>query len=217
MFRASLIRLPSYFNEGLPNWIRLLETPDDVITYLFNSNTSSNIDELRKKFEDALNSTITSFKALSLSPLEQSIKIDVEYISEQWRKALERQETDPEAAITMARTMIESVLKHIASESSLDIKDDVDLPILYKAVVRSLDLAPEQHQDEIFKQVLSGLNSVAVGLGTLRNKLGDAHGSNKHKIRAEDRHSQLAVNAAGTLANFLLKTFNAKLKKSSTS
>ena len=52
--------------------------------------------------------------------------------------------------------------------------------------------------------------SVAHGLAEVRNAFGDAHGKGKHPVRASARHARLAVNAAGTLAVFLLETFEAR-------
>ncbi|MGC9949723.1 MAG: hypothetical protein ABSF64_25425 [Bryobacteraceae bacterium] len=45
-------------------------------------------------------------------------KIDSQSIGELWRKALDRRHEDPEGAITAARTLLESVCKHILDESA---------------------------------------------------------------------------------------------------
>jgi hypothetical protein len=41
-------------------------------------------------------------------------------------------------------------------------------------IAKNLNLAPDQHTEEIFKQILGSVQSVVQGLGDLRNKLGDA-------------------------------------------
>lgn len=125
----------------------------------------------------------------------------------QWQKALERRQTEPEGAITLARTLVESILKHILDEQSLGYNDGAELPDLYKEVAKSLNLAPEQHQEQIFKQILGGASGIVSGLGALRNKLGDVHGKSKNSIKPSERHSEFAVNLAGTIAVFLFKTY----------
>lgn len=45
------------------------------------------------------------------------------------------------------------------------------------------------------------------GLGTLRNRLGDAHGQGAKTVRPAPRHAELAVNLAGSVALFLVATF----------
>ena len=75
----------------------------------------------------------------------------------------------------MARTLLESVCKHILHDFDVSDYDDWDLPKLYYETAQRLNLAPEQHQENIFKQILGGGISIANGLSGLRNKLGDAH------------------------------------------
>jgi hypothetical protein len=41
-------------------------------------------------------------------------------------------------------------------------------------------------------------------------ELGDAHGTIKSKIKPAERHSELAVNLAGTMAIFIFKTYQEK-------
>src|SRR3546814_14810307 len=57
------------------------------------------------------------------------------------------------------------------------------------------------------RQTLSGLTSVAKGIGALRTHGGDAHGREKGFRRIDARIARLAVNAASTLALFLIETW----------
>jgi len=141
------------------------------------------------------------------------INFDTEQVHIAWQKALERRNQDPEAAITMARTLIESVCKHILDEAGISHSDKDDLPKLYKETAKQLNLAPEQHQEEVFKQILGGCQTVIQGLGTLRNKLSDAHGKGKKAIKPSPRHAALAVNLAGSMAAFLVATWEERLSK----
>ncbi|HCG8650235.1 TPA: abortive infection family protein [Vibrio parahaemolyticus] len=70
-------------------------------------------------------------------------------------------------------------------------------------------MAPEQHNESIFKQILGGCSGIVNGLGTLRNKLGDAHGQGKRPVKPQARHAELAVNLAGTMSLFLISTYEA--------
>ena len=128
-----------------------------------------------------------------------------------WIKALERRKSDPEGAITMARTLMESVCKHILDSSNVVYdRDKTELPDLYKLTSKELNIAPSQHTTEVFKQIFGGVASVVNGLGALRNRLGDAHGKGKAQIRPAQRHAQLAVNLAGATALFLIETWQFK-------
>lgn len=153
------------------------------------------------------------FYLINQSTIEDNIIFDEEHIHAQWKKALERKKNDPEGAITTARTLIESVLKYILDEKKITYSENSDLSEIYKEVAKSLNLAPEQHQEQIFKQILGGANGIISGIGSLRNKLGDAHGKNKNNIKPKERHSELAVNLAGTMTLFLYKTFKEEEKR----
>ena len=80
---------------------------------------------------------------------------------------------------------------------------------LYKLTAKELNLAPEQHSENIFKQILGGCSGIVNGLGSLRNKLGDAHGQGRNPVKPQARHAELAVNLAGTMALFLVSIYEA--------
>lgn len=127
-----------------------------------------------------------------------------------WQKALERRERDPEGAITAARTLLEMTCKAILERQAVPYDDAADLPDLYRAAALTLSLAPEQHHEDLFKRILGGCQTVVNGLGTLRNKLGDAHARSPGAGRPSARHAALAVTLAGGMAMFLVETFEAK-------
>lgn len=69
-------------------------------------------------------------------------KFDAENVHAVWQKALERREEDPEGAITSARTLLETVCKHILDQAGVQYEDDAGLPKLYKTAAAQLNLAP---------------------------------------------------------------------------
>lgn len=142
----------------------------------------------------------------SISVTDILEKIDAPHISEAWRNAYNRRIDDPQGAITSSRTLLESVCKHILDEAGVVYEDKWDLPKLYKKASGHLNLSPHQHQEQVFKQILSGCHMVVSGLGELRNKLGDAHGKGKGFVKPSERHAALAVNLSGTVATFLMNT-----------
>lgn len=145
-------------------------------------------------------------------PISDGLRsFDADRVHAVWAKALERRESDPEGAITSARTLLETVCKHVLDEAGVAYeKGRMDLPDLYRLVARELNLAPDQHTQDVFKQILGGVTSVVHGLGAMRNRLGDAHGQGKRPVRPAPRHAQLAVNLAGTAALFVIETWLAK-------
>ncbi|MCA1798048.1 MAG: abortive infection family protein [Xanthomonadaceae bacterium] len=150
-----------------------------------------------------------------LSPADQLVSekletFDASHVQAAWSKALERRTSDPEGAITSARTLIESVCKHILDSAEVPYDDGADLPKLYKLTAEALKLAPSQHTESVFKQILGGCTAVVEGLGSLRNRLSDAHGKGRIGSKPASRHAELAVNLSGALAIFLLATWEAR-------
>lgn len=137
-------------------------------------------------------------------------KFDSPHVQEAWSKALERRLSDPEGAITMARTLLESVCKHILEEAKVSCEESPDLNKLYKQTAELLKIAPSQHTEPVFKQILGGCTSVVEGLGALRNRLSDSHGRGKAGVKPAPRHAELAVNLAGTLSVYLIATWEAR-------
>lgn len=137
------------------------------------------------------------------------VTFDSEGITEAWNKALARRSADPAGAITSARTLLESVCKHVLEDDvgtpSYGPKDD--LPKLYKLASEQLNLAPSQHSEDAFKRILGSAASVVESLSTLRNRISDAHANSGRKpIKPSARHAALAVNMAGSMALFLIET-----------
>ena len=127
-------------------------------------------------------------------------------------KALDRRLDDPDGAITSARTLLETVCKRILDEAGETYSDKEDLPKLFSMVAELLNLSPSQHSEKVFKTILGNCQSVVNSLGSLRNKIGDAHGRGGVPIRAAPRHAALAVNLAGTMATFLVETWQERQK-----
>jgi hypothetical protein len=132
-----------------------------------------------------------------------------------WQRCLERRDRDPEGAITAARTMLETCCNCILEDCGVALKGTEDLPKLYGMVAQQLRLSPSGHDEKVFKQILGGCHSVVEGLGTLRNRLGDAHGKGVRPVRPTSRHAQLAVNLAGAMSTFLIETHREREKQES--
>jgi hypothetical protein len=125
-----------------------------------------------------------------------------------WQKALNRRADDPEGAITAAKTLLETVCKHIIDEVGESYSKKDDLPKLYRTAVKHLKLVPNQHTEKIFKNILGNCESIVGNLAGLRNRLGDSHGQGKRHVKPQARHAELAVNLAGSMAMFLVSTWN---------
>jgi hypothetical protein len=148
---------------------------------------------------------------------EKLFNFDDKTVNHLWQKALERIQEDPENAISLARSLIESVCKNILDKKDIEYEhDNIELSDLYKKTAQSLNLHSSQHEEKIIKGILSSCSSIVQNLGNLRNTLGDSHGKSTTKGRkAAPRHAELTVNLAGSMSLFLIQTFENSEKKSS--
>lgn len=175
--------------------------------------------ERRKFLWDSFRPLLEILEGQTATPADNSVsdalsELNAASVQELWGKAMDRRANDPEGAITLARSLLETVCKHILDDLNVTYKATADLPDLYKAVSKELNIAPSQHSEDIFKQILGGCTAVVEGLGALRNRLSDAHGRGRAGSKPSSRHAELAVNIAGTVAQFLVATYNHKKSKS---
>tara|TARA_R110002049_G_scaffold264835_1_gene440974 strand:- start:35 stop:1171 length:1137 start_codon:yes stop_codon:yes gene_type:complete len=138
------------------------------------------------------------------------VSFDEGGVHQAWQKALERRSRDPEGAITAARTLVETVCKHIIDTAGGSYSYKDDLPKLYATAAELLNLAPSQHTEKEFRGILGNCQAVVGTLATLRNRLGDSHGQGKRYVKPSSRHADLAVNLAGSMSMFLVSTWIAR-------
>lgn len=138
---------------------------------------------------------------------ELTNEYNIEHVQSDLERALAQAKTDPEDAITATRSMVESTLKWILDDVGEEYKDSENLGQIYKKVANLLNLSPDQHGEEIFRQILGSINGVVTGLGSLRNAYGDSHGKGKIYYKPSERHAKFAINLSGTLCIYLLETY----------
>lgn len=145
------------------------------------------------------------------APITESLsRFDPEEIGARWQAAMDSREASPGRAITLARTLLEDVCKWIIVEAGETYRETDDLPVLYRQLAKLLRLAPDDHTEQVFKQILGACQSVVESLGALRNKLGDAHSLGPLRARPSARHAALAVTLSGGMATFLVETWQAR-------
>ena len=197
----------------LPRWVRTNRNTGQF--WQFIKHKFGTYAERRNFIWEEMNALLEFCESKQTFPAEKSIsealeKFDEAGIHHAWQKALERKISDPEGAITISRTILESVCKYILDDKGIDYDSNkIELSELYKKTAKELNLSPSQHTEGVFKQILGGCSGIVNGLGSLRNKLGDAHGKGKSNIKPAPRHAELAVNLSGAMALFLMDTFNA--------
>lgn len=193
---------------------RLLDLIDEVLTHYPVSEGEPDRSE-GARLRRALSRAIQAVASPSDDELAETLAtLDADHVTRSWQKALDRRHDDPEGAITAARTTLESVCKLILDDLEVEYVGTDDLPALYSKVASELRLAPSDHVEQAFKQILGGCMTVVNGLATIRNRLSDSHGQGSNPVRPSPRHANLSVNLAGTVAVFLVETWQSRMPDS---
>jgi len=153
--------------------------------------------------------------ALRLNVVEASSLIGLfeESIAEQIEKARAKIEVNDHAgAIASAYTLVEGFLKELLRRTGTSFKaDEGDIRELYREAMDVLNLNPKGESLESYlKTILQGLKNQVSGFYELANKASDRHARRYNPAR---HHAKLAVNAAFTLCEFLLDSFEYQQKK----
>jgi len=203
--------------KKIPLFIQYYANSDEFFTYI--QPKCSTYQERREHISQQFEPLVSFLESSRLSPIHTATKdnlskLNSETIHELWLKAADRLNGDPDGSITAASTLLEDTIKNILNELNIEYSDEKDkLPKLYGLLAKNLNLSPNQYIEEIFRQILGGCNSIIHGLGSLRNKIGDAHARGRCSAKPARRHAELAVNLAGTMATFLISTWEKKEKK----
>ncbi|WP_430242653.1 abortive infection family protein [Neorhizobium sp. DAR64861/K0K2] len=198
----------------LPSFVRTSRTLDTFWPFI--KRTAASYAERREFISQQFMPLIEHLEGRNRHPgdnvtSDALVSFDADGVHAVWNKALARRQSDPEGAITIARTLLETVCKRVLDELQVTYTDKEDLPLLYRMAAKELNLAPDQHTEEPIKQILGGAMTLVNGIGTLRNRLSDAHGrGGALPVRPSPRHASLAVNTAGAVATFLVETLATK-------
>lgn len=135
---------------------------------------------------------------------------DLGGVNTEFERALGSISADPEAAATAACAILEALCKVYIDDEGLPLPKDQSLQPLWQLVNKHLGLDPKSVEDRDLQQVLSGMTSITQGLGALRTHAGSAHGRGRKQYRLAPRHARFVVNAAHSLAVFVIETWQAR-------
>ncbi len=176
--------------------------------------------EILKKngLEYHLEGYITKAGFLSIEELQKEVaKNGLLAIETEIKRALENIETDPMASALYAANLLEASCKVYLDHHALSYKETAfTLPALWQQVVKHAEIRPKDMEKKNLndldkknlKMIASGLYQVVQGTMNLRNNESAAHGRSEasfREINLKPRHARLVVNAASTLAMYILE------------
>ncbi len=145
----------------------------------------------------------------STSDPEISIKnvrnIDRDYIKLLSKRAIGNVDSgNYDSALTQARTILEETFDYVLEKRGIKPNTKGDINKLYKQVKDEYKMHEDRNADRRINRLLSGLENIISAVSEMRNKNSDSHGVGEKRLTIDKHHARLAVNAATTMADFIL-------------
>lgn len=152
-----------------------------------------------------LSSQLLSPATITLSELIE--KKDVESINREFYRALESLNTNSLDAISSACNILESILKVYISEKSLTLPSTQTLRELWKVIKNDFEFGLDKLEKDDLQKINAGITSIIDGIASIRTHASSAHGQGQEFDIPEVRHARFVVNAAHSLAVFILESW----------
>lgn len=157
---------------------------------------------ISERFNHVLHQKRTCFR-FAVIPIIKII--DRSYISDLCERALQAIEAkDFDSAVTKSRTLLEEVFCYVIERKGQTPADKGDIKGLYTEVKKLYNMHPDKDADKRINMLLSGLEKILSAITEMRNKNSDSHGVGANRINIAEHHARLCVNAAVTMADFIL-------------
>lgn len=135
--------------------------------------------------------------------------IDREYVRMMSKRAMaDVDDGRLDSAITQSRTLLEEVFCFAIEERGETPSESGDVEKLFKQVKGLYNMHQSANADKRVNNLISGLNKIVSSIATMRNKNSDAHGVGLRRIGISGYHARLVVNAATTVAEFIVSVVN---------
>lgn len=109
-----------------------------------------------------------------------------------------------DSALTQARTILEEIFNYVLEKQNIQPSSRGNINKLYKQVKDEYKMHEDKNADKRIKRLLSGLENIVSAVSEMRNKNSDSHGVGERRLTIDKHHARLAVNAATTMADFIL-------------
>lgn len=171
---------------------------NDLTCFKYNSKYTYPDEDVCVSLREELHSYISKTPiGLSFSKIRETA------FRKDWMTAYSRINTNPAAAVTAARTLLETIFKTIISERGRKPDKSGKLNRLMQEAQDAVGFIRAQSQSE--HELIQGLVGIINAVGSISNEAGDRHGT-VDGINLDDQYlAYLCVNACGTVGLCFIK------------
>ena len=148
----------------------------------------------------------------SIPTFKNELKSSYKTASQTFEKAYNNVETDPDLAIALSYSALESICKEILTDSRVAISYDksMTLPKLISAICKGFRFVDTNLPVEL-KTIGSSLINIAKAIEDIRSDKTKAHGQTDNDYRVQDSlYTKFVVNSVSTVGLFLLNFYEEK-------
>ena len=148
----------------------------------------------------------------SIPTFKNELKSSYETASQTFEKAYANIESDPDLAIALSYSALESICKEILNDSRVAISYDksMTLPKLISAICKGFRFVDTNLPVEL-KTIGSSLINIAKAIEDIRSDKTKAHGKTDNDYRVQDSlYTKFVVNSVSTVGLFLLNFYKEK-------
>jgi hypothetical protein len=152
----------------------------------------------------------------SISTFRNEIKAEYASASSTFENAFKKIESEPNIAIGLANSALESIIKEISKDERINskIKANKTLYDLTGEILKVFQLFPNSDMPDEIKIIGSSLLAVSQGIEKLRSDKTDFHGKTSGDYKIEDSiYTYFVVNCVTTIGLFLNSYYKTKFPK----
>lgn len=149
----------------------------------------------------------------SIPTFRNEIKAEYPSASSTFESAFKKIETEPNIAIGLANSALESIIKEILKDDRINskIKNNKTLYDLTSEILKVFQFYPNSDMPEEIKTIGSSLLAISQGIEKLRSDKTDFHGKTKDDYKIEDPiYTYFVVNCVITIGLFINSYYKTK-------
>lgn len=213
LLRDKVLKEPS-IESKIPLFLETCRNLDQFWNYV-KSPKFSKYDERRKFLHESFEPILAFLEKERKLPSDESTstilhEINLNSVASIWRKAMGRITSDPDGAITLARTLLEDLCKHILDENNISYSKTENLSTLHSLASKEINIHPTQQDENTIKKLLGVCNSGVAGIGEFRNKFADSHGKGTSGTPPDPHYARFVVNLSGIISSLMVEKWMEK-------
>ncbi len=169
-----------------------------------------------EKFEDyktSFNKKLNNKRSSVINFNDKYPYLNIDRCNEEFQEALNLVESNPDKALRIACSYLESIAKHILDYFHKPYPENMDVQSLVNECIKYLRLSNDSKSKSELVRINRSILNIASGIGTIRTHFSDVHGKGMAEDELGVRHARYIVALSRSLSIFLIETLAENLQE----